>query len=38
MEIKPTIYILAEDSTDKINFTNIEDVREKYRKMKKDSE
>jgi predicted ABC-type ATPase len=29
-------FVLAEDTTDKINFTNIEDVREKYRRMKKD--
>lgn len=29
-------FVLAEDTTDKINLTNIEDVREKYRRMKKD--
>lgn len=28
-------FVLAEDTTDKINLTNIEDVREKYRRMKK---
>jgi hypothetical protein len=31
-------FVLAEDTSDKINFTNIEDVREKYRQMKKDLE